>query len=415
MNTFKKANCIKCKGSDPYRYCGKSFCPIYARAASMFKVKDKIGKEEFVSSSPAPFVGRYGYPEVNVGVLSPPEQKDDAWLFDAPRHWAKSSFDIPQIVDLRSALINSRFKANIKSSNRLLDISQEVGMASKPVDIDVSLKKKPVFRMSFEPYTAPMGPNAALKSMDITSNPKIDQKVDKVYSDTDLKANEAMLYLYDKGFDESFLSKILSVGTIGLKPNRKFVPTRWSITASDDSIGKKLIEQVKQYKDYECVAYFGGYLGNYFMILFFTDVWGYELFETYLPKASWNTGDSISYTTDYESYDGRKKYAEECAGGYYAARLPILEKMCEQKRQASVLCLRFISSEYAVPLGVWVVREAVRKALASKPIEFSSKELMLGYAQLKIKKKFGYDLENLLKVSHLMKRQKQKRLSTFLS
>ena len=33
------------------------------------------------------------------------------------------------------------------------------------------------------------------------------------------------------------------------------------------------------------------------------------------------------FTTDYEPYTGRKTYAENCVGGYYAARLPILEKL----------------------------------------------------------------------------------------
>ena len=130
--------CIKCKGRNPAN-CGRTFCPIVAKSEALFKVKDKINKEDFSGSSPAPFVGRFGYPNINVGILSPPEQKDDAWLHDAPNHWSKEEFKIPQIVDLRSSLINSRFKAYVKErSDRLLCITQEVGMASKPVDIEVN-------------------------------------------------------------------------------------------------------------------------------------------------------------------------------------------------------------------------------------------------------------------------------------
>src|SRR3989339_1785894 len=148
--------CIRCKGAD--LSCGRSFCPIIAKAESMFKVSSKPIKEDFFGSSPAPFVGRYGYPEINVGIMTPPEQREDAWLFDAPKHWANSDFKIAEIIDLRSALINSRFKANIKGQSKLLDISQEVGMASKPVDLEINLKDKPHFRLRTDAYLAPQGP-----------------------------------------------------------------------------------------------------------------------------------------------------------------------------------------------------------------------------------------------------------------
>ena len=415
MYSFKGSDCLRCKGAHPSLYCGKAFCPLVVRANSMFKVKEYIGKENFFGSSPAPFVGRFGYPDVNVGILSPPEQREDAWLFDAPRTWSAKSFQIPQIVDYRSALINSRFTANVRSRNKLLEVSQEVGMASKPTDVEISLTKKPFFRMSYFPDVAPMGPTASLKSIEITSNPKIDVRVEKVFSDTDLKARDALLYLYSHNFDEGFLTRLLSVATIGLKPDRRFVPTRWSITAVDDILGKDLIRKVKGFGRFaEYSAYFGSYLGNYYLVLLFPEVWSYELFEMYQPRASWNVTDKLSYMTDNEGYDGRKDYASNCEGGYYAARLPILEKLNTLGRQASVLAIRVITGEYAVPLGVWVVREAVRKAMEAKPIVFASKELMLKYAELLINRKFSFGLPQITENSKLIKNLKsQKKLADF--
>ena len=369
----------------------------------MFKVSSKPIKEDFFGSSPAPFVGRYGYPEINVGIMTPPEQREDAWLFDAPKHWANSDFKIAEIIDLRSALINSRFKANIKGQSKLLDISQEVGMASKPVDLEINLKDKPHFRLRTDAYLAPQGPNAQLEKARITENPKIDTRVDKVVSDIHLKANDALKYLYEKEFDENFLAKMLSVGVLGIKTNRKLVPTRFSITAIDDTIGKKLINEVKDYNPTNYLAYFGSYLGNYYLFLMFPEPWSYELFEMYMPRAEWNITNEIQFMTDYESYSGRKEYAENCGGGYYSVRLAVLERLKEIKKQASVLALRFITGEYAVPLGVWVTREAARKALKNKPIEFASKELMVEYTKKLAKKKFGYDLGDLLKNSILLR------------
>ena len=115
-----------------------------------------------------------------------------------------------------------------------------------------------------------------------------------------------------------------------------------------------------------------------------------------------------------EIYEGRKEYAEETAGGYYAARIGILEKMKEMKRQHSCLALRFISSEYNMLLGVWVCREAARKSLQEKPLSFVSQELMLHYAKEIIKRKFGFEIDVLLKESRLLKEKKeQRRLGEF--
>jgi hypothetical protein len=408
--------CIRCKGSDPLNNCGKAFCPIIAKSVARFKVEDRLGKDYFFGDAPAPFVGRFGYPNINVGILSV-EGAENSWQYDAPQFWSNNNLEIPKIVEFRSSLVNSRFKSHVKSKNsKLLEISQEVGMASKPVEIEVSLEQKPKFRLQTDDYLAPMGPNAKLKNAQITSNPKISNKVERVVDDADLKAHDGIVYLHDKGFDENFLSKLLSVGMLGAASNRKLVPTRWSITATDDLLAKHLRQQVHRFAEQDYCAYFGGYLGNYYLVLLFPEVWSYELFETYLPRSCWNISDTIQSSTDYEPYEGRKDYAEETVGGYYAARLAILEQLNEMKRQASVLCLRFITGEYAVPLGVWVVREATRKAMQAKPISFSSKELMLTYAKHFVKKKFGYNLDFLLGKSKLLKNMKvQEKLTKFMS
>jgi len=233
-------------------------------------------------------------------------------------------------------------------------------------------------------------------------------------SDDELKAVKGIDYLYDKGYDEHFLTKLISVGNLGLQQNRKLVPTKWSITAVDDTLGKKLIKEVKDYNEYNYVAHFGGYLGNYYLILFFPEIWSYELFETYVGDPKKPRPGEIETATDYENYKGRKNYATNTVGGYYAARLGILEYLKKQKRQSSVLTLRFITNEYYMALGVWVVRQATRHALQSKPLEFSSKELMMKYASLLIKKKFSFNLNNLTDISMLLKEMRsQKKLTHF--
>jgi len=215
-------------------------------------------------------------------------------------------------------------------------------------------------------------------------------------------------YLYKHGYDENFLTRTFTIGNLGMKKDRKLVPTRWSITAVDETIGKKLHEEVLDLQQMgEHMVFFGSYIGNYYLILLVPDVWSYELFETYMPKASWNVSDKIDYMTDFEPYVGRKNYASNCTGGYYSVRLAALEKLKLIKRQASVLAIRIITGEYSAPLGVWVTREAARKSLSEKPLRFGSLELMINYTKAMCKKKFGFDIDGILGKSKLLKNVKQ--------
>ncbi|MBW2971536.1 hypothetical protein KY359_00740 [Candidatus Woesearchaeota archaeon] len=391
--------CIKCKGRG---HCGRKFCALAGKIKSQ-KILNQSAKQDFFGEAPNVFIGRYGYPDINVGILSTENYQDH----DAPLQWSADNYQIQQIIDLRTGLINSSFHTNIRTFNdRLLELSQEVSLAAKPVDVEINLDKKPFFNINFNQDTMPHGPRVKLKKAQITENPKIPHKVDRAVSDPHLKAADAIAALR-KDYDEHYLTKILSVGNLGVRTERKLVPTRWSITAVDDMVGKQLTEEIKRYPESDYLAFFGGYLGNYYLILFFPHCWSYELFETIV-------GERSSFSTDHEFYDGRKDYADNTAGGYYATRHAILERLSKMKRQSGVLALRFITNEYWAPLGVWVVREATRKSLASKPIEFGSKELMLKYAKAFARKHFGFDLDVLLKGSKLMDcMYKQRQLRDF--
>jgi hypothetical protein len=73
--------------------------------------------------------------------------------------------------------------------------------------------------------------------------------------------------------------------------------------------------------------------------------------------------------TDYEFYEGRKKYASNITGAYYAARKEVCEYLYRIGRQARVLIFREVRGGYVVPLGVWVIRETVKNAMnLTKPM-----------------------------------------------
>ena len=65
-------------------------------AATNFKYKDvKMISRLNSNSPPSVFVGsKLKYPLVNVGILSPLERDDDAWVYDDAKYWADKDFSI---------------------------------------------------------------------------------------------------------------------------------------------------------------------------------------------------------------------------------------------------------------------------------------------------------------------------------
>ncbi len=364
-------------------------------------------------SPPSVFIGsRLRYPFVNVGIVSPIEGDKDAWIYDAPKTWANNNFSISNVLGLRNNLVNSRFLTRVKGNlkdKKFLGLAKEIAISSKPVDVEIELKRGLSLGLKKDKILTGFGVRAPLKKARITGNVSVEKKLDRLIND-DVKANEGLVELYKNRFDGYSLSKILSVGVLGLKKNRKIVPTRWSITATDDTLGKQLIKEIKDFKiisDYE--LFFGEFLGNQYLILLFPRIWSFELFEIYLPKSSWNPSDVIKASTDYENYYGRKTYAEATAGGYYATRLPILEYLKSIKRQASVFVIRLETPSYWAGLGVWVVRESVRKALNKGSMKFDSRDELIESAKKISNLKYNFNPEQIIQRSKLINQIKSER------
>jgi DNA repair protein NreA len=371
--------------------------------SALKRVNSLLPKSDFISSSPSPFVGRFNYPDINLGILTTPQLNEYAWVNDAPVFWSSENFKIPDIVNLRTELINSNFRVNVKKIDSLVSSVQDIALSKVPVDVNIKVDKSPRILFKSDSLMAPTGASAKLKSFSLESTPNIPGVVQKFYYDKDCNAVEAVTSLFNKGFDETSLTRMLSVGSFGVEKNRKLVPTRWSITATDDILGKDLIKSVKNFSENsDFLVYKGVYLGNFYFVLFFPGQWQYELFECYV--------NSKEFSSDFENFSGRKDYASSCAGGYYSVRLTVLEKLKELKRQSSVLVLRFISDDYFLPLGVWVTREASRKALKSNPIRFSDKRLLLDFIKSVAKNNFSVDVSLFFRLSKLLS---QKRLFDF--
>src|SRR5439155_1001536 len=77
--------------------------------------------------------------------------------------------------------------------------------------------------------------------------PLVPPRVDDLVSGTDVGAGEAVSDLYEHGITQSQITRVFSVGLLGMKDRRKLVPTEWSITAVDDILAKGLVQEVRTF------------------------------------------------------------------------------------------------------------------------------------------------------------------------
>ena len=308
------------------------------------------------SSPPSVFVGSYGYPKVGVGPMLPPVHGDTT-LLDNPEQWIGKSLE--EIVNFRLSLVRGIQKLSVENTEgRFIENLHEVAMSSRPIDSDLQFHKTTFPVTTIDGENPPFGPIGDIKSAKFSSG-RTEKSIERVYYDHDLKAQDAVLTLYNNGIEISKIQKCFSVGMLGKK--RKLVPTKWSITATDDIISKSLVSKILEFDLIDsCRVFSYDHLGNMFSVILFPHRWIFEMLE------AWHDGNNIGFGFDSEDARGIG-HPPAIAGAYFAAKLGVAEYLTEKKVQAAVLVLREIKSEYAVPVGVWQIREAIRTAMKKEP------------------------------------------------
>jgi len=394
------SKCPNCKSEE--------LCPKHRMMAQYHQIAPKVKLHFSGPSPPEIFVGRIGYPNINIGILAPPayDTKHDE-LRDA-EDWAKNNLGIANVIRLRGQLIYGKTMSHIKKQNKVKTVMKELALTHKKVSTEFFLKKQPIIGdISSSPVFRPMTNPAPIEKVQLEENTKVKKKVDYLVNDTDALATTAINELTSQ-VKIDHLQKLLSAGMLGKQTSRRMVPTRWSITAIDDTVSKQMLEKIKYYQEIQEIQVLeGNYLGNYIAILILPGTFAFEGIEVWENQES--TEEMEHHTTfaqDYEGFKGRKTYASNITGGYYAMRLPVCEYLEKIKKQGEVLVFREITKEYYAPLGVGIVREATRQAAKNNPTIFETTNQAKNYIQSKMKLKHNH-----LDVSWLLENYgRQKRL-----
>jgi hypothetical protein len=355
---MKMLKCAECKGKG---MCGLSRCPVVSRFHAQAAIRPT---STYRGSSPSVFIGSYEYPEVQGGPLLVNDT-------DNPPDWLARNLGMEDIVDIRARTIRGRSALNAIAGNL-----QEIALSSRPLDVDVAFEKPVAFSLNFDGTIAPVGFTGSVKTLEIGSNARVERVVDRITSDTDIVANEAVVALKESAIDVYRISGLMTAGLLGRR--RKFVPTRWAITAVDDTLSTSMKKEIVRYPPVEEIRFFTAEIfGNRIICILIPGDWKYEMIEIWGRHSLWG-GENDVIVQDREGM--KKKGYSPISGAYYSARLAVCEYLSQVKRSARVIILRSVSGEYWAPLGTWVIREATRKAMACPPVICESLAAAVGQA-----------------------------------
>ena len=331
------------------------------------------------SSPPSMFVGHYGYPKVRIGPMISPLHGDTT-ILDRTELWTGKS--IEEIANYRLSLVLGTMNVNIYDTHsRHVESIQELAMSESPAETEATFEKMPIVdvqmqeELRFDHEATPFGPAAPLRGFKASSL-SADQRIETAYYDTDLRAAEAMMELYRRSVEVSIIQRVLSAGMLGVKKKRKLVPTRWSISATDDIISSMLVKEIGMNPTidlFEVTRY--SHLANYYSIILIPDdMWIFEMIESWFTSRG-----QATIGADNEDERGFN-HNPTIAGAYFAARLAVAEHLANRHKKAGAIVLREIHPDYVMPLGVWQIREGVREALKNPSQKFELFDHAMSFA-----------------------------------
>ena len=338
--------CAECKGKG---LCGLPRCPIMSRFHAQLSIKPGL---DYQGSSPSVFIGSYGYPDMQGGPLLINDS-------DNPPDWINRNLGMEDIVSIRARTIRGNSGLHAVAGNL-----QEIAISSIPLDVDVAFFKPVAFNLNFDGTVAPVGLTGPVKHMDVIGSARVERAVDRITSDSDVMATDACVALMDADIDVYQITKLMTAGLLGKR--RKFVPTRWAITAVDDTLSTAIKKEIARYPSLDEYRVFSGEIyGNRITCILVPGDWRYEMIEIWGKNTLWAGEDEVIV----QDREGMKKTGySPISGAYYSARLAVCEYLQSIRRNARVIVVRHITSEYWAPLGTWVIREATRKAMATPPV-----------------------------------------------
>jgi hypothetical protein len=365
----------------------------------------EVGRDLEGSTPPSVFIGSWNYPRVYAGPMIAPVH-GDTMVMDTPEAWIPGEKTQEDILGFRMNLVRGKRPVHVQDlGSGYIGKLQEIALSSGSVESEATFRESPK-GFSISDVHTPYGPSGALERFDLGTM-KMDRDLERVFHDSDLTASEAVISLHGGNVPFSAIQKAFSCGTMGVGKRRRLVPTRWSITACDSTIGDHLLRGVKRSPVIDsCRVHESSTLNNRYAVLLLPTGWQYEWMEAFLQVM----GNEEVIFADHET--GAKKTGYSSVGGcYYSCKMAVLEALAREGRQAGAIVFREAYRGY-VPMGVFNVRENVRNAMRNRPLEFEDMKAALAHISTRMKLPLRQFVEESTLLRQLMK-TRQTTLSSF--
>lgn len=359
------------------------------------KLKNTKEIEGYASGS---IVGEKNYPFLKIHSVSNENKKSSFFKLN---NLVKKNYNDIIKIKAKSILGSTQETYIKKTKERVNNELQNIYKSKKAIEFTSEFEKEIKFdKIIINKLSGILGSKNELKSIILNQNPPTSKQIEK-FTQKDIKSKQAIISLYEKGINEQQIINLLALGSFGIDINKKLVPTKWAITAYDQTIEKHLFNKIKKNKiiqNYE--IYLHQDKGNFFIIILTSDILNGEIIEKF-------EGGSPSDYFDHENKLDKKEPAT--SGGYFSTKLGIFEHLCQKNKQAGIISIRIIE-DYDIHLGVIFVRECARQAMKNRIFKCSNKNELNNFLAIKFPK--HHNLFNQSK--YLQEQRKQKRIRDFI-
>lgn len=193
-------------------------------------------------------VGEKNYPNLKVHNVS--NSNEDNSFFKTSDIVKR---DYSDIIKLKARnILGSTNDTYIKKTNdRINKELQDIYKSKNAIEFNSEFENELRFdKVLVNKVSGIVGSRNPLLSLKANENTSTSKKIEK-YTANDIKSREAIISLYEKGVNEHQIINLLALGSFGMQMNKKMVPTRWAITAYDQTIEKHLHKKLVAHRPVE--------------------------------------------------------------------------------------------------------------------------------------------------------------------
>ncbi len=376
FTSIKPELCYRCKTFK--NLCGLPYCPIRERLKVIVRTYTRVASSTELNSAspPSGVVGEHGYPKVRIYVGVGTHSGIDVKFLEDPPQWWDRKLRLEDIIKLRSEMVNivNEGRYHVRDFERLY--SREISLiqvSERPVECEVRIEKILDRNVMFDLKLLPLSMRV-MGDLKVVSNPCINNRMEKIIHDYDMKARDAIVELYRSGVEIYSIQRAMSFGLLGSRRFRRIVPTRWAITAVDRIITDYLRKEVRKNREISNFEIYSiEYMNNRFTVILLPGELRIRWIEFWYPRAGMRHRDDKPVLS-LEIVEDLRGNVETMDGGFEAARMGILEALCRRGRKGRVIIIREILPDYYIGIGNWHIREDMRRIFNTIPILKTSDE-----------------------------------------